>query len=102
MKNLEKFLTENSGKPILIFKFSPICGISRSVEEDFDQFISENEEFPYLKVDVINERPLSAGIAQKFGIRHESPQLIVLDEDHQMQKHASHYEISDLLKNILD
>lgn len=98
MNDLEKFMTDNNGNEVLIFKFSPICGISSSVERELDKFLSKNPSIPILKIDVIFKRDISNKIADLFGIRHESPQLIQLNNKHEVEKYASHYEILDLLK----
>ncbi len=98
MNNVDQFLTENVGQEILIFKYSPICSISRSVEKSFNTFIDKNKSKIVFKVDVLSERSLSKSIAEKFNIIHESPQLIWLDENHQIKNHASHYEIIYLLE----
>jgi bacillithiol system protein YtxJ len=97
MNELEKFLTENKNNEILIFKFSPICGISRSVEREFKDFRIINN-YPILEIDVINQRKLSSFTANYFNVIHESPQLIHLDSNHKVKKHFSHYGILDFLK----
>ena len=98
MNDLEKFMTDNNGNEVLIFKFSPICGISSSVERELDKFLSKNPSIPILKIDVIFKRDISNKIADLFSIRHESPQLIELNKKHEVEKYASHYEILDLFK----
>lgn len=40
-------------------------------------------------VDVLSQRPLSQAIEAKFGVRHESPQVLII-EDGQVVWHASH------------
>lgn len=97
MNELEKFLTENKNNEILMFKFSPICGISRSVEREFKNSRIKNN-YPILEVDVINQRQLSSFIADYFNVIHESPQLIYLDSDHKVKKHFSHYSILDFFE----
>ena len=44
-------------------------------------------------VDVVYARPLSQQLAQTFGIRHESPQILVI-KDGQCIHHSSHLDIS--------
>ncbi len=82
---------------IMIFKFSPICSISSSVEEDFNIWISglsENTPVKCVKINVIDSRPLSKHIAGELKIQHQSPQLIWLAKDGSVKWHASHYDIN--------
>ena len=44
-------------------------------------------------VDVLGQRPLSQRIAADLSIRHESPQVIVLQAGKPMW-HASHYDVT--------
>jgi bacillithiol system protein YtxJ len=44
-------------------------------------------------IDVLSQRPLSQRLAADLGIRHESPQAIVL-QDGKPVWHASHYDVT--------
>ena len=48
---------------------------------------------PVFLVDVLSQRPLSRRIAAELGIRHESPQVIVLRRGTAFW-HASHYDVT--------
>ena len=48
---------------------------------------------PVFLVDVLSQRPLSQNIAASLGIRHESPQAIVLRRGAPLW-HASHYDVT--------
>ncbi len=92
---------------LIIFKFSPVCSISSSVEEDFKIWISglsENTPVKCIKINVIDSRPLSRHIAEELKIQHQSPQLIWLAKSGGVKWHASHYdinpaELTELLSN---
>lgn len=65
--------------PLVIYKHSTRCGISLSAKrfvENSDAFKSNSFEIYYL--DLLTYRPLSNQIAETFGIRHESPQLLFI------------------------
>ncbi len=82
---------------LLMFKFSPRCPISKSIERKFDAWyeqLDEKSEPRCVKVDVVNDRELSRHIAEELHIGHESPQVIWLTSDRQMHWHASHWSIS--------
>jgi bacillithiol system protein YtxJ len=68
-----------SDSPIVFFKHSPRCGISRMVISQFEKKhhqLSENQTF-YL-IDVLSQRHLSNFLAAEFQIQHESPQLLII------------------------
>lgn len=66
-------------KPVVIFKHSTTCGISASaknrIEFEWDK-IEGDFEFYYL--DLLTYRSISNAIADRYGIRHESPQILVI------------------------
>jgi bacillithiol system protein YtxJ len=99
-KNEWKKMIKNSspGCELIIFKFSPICGLSHSVDLLLDNWCkihSGKSDIEILKVDVINSRSLSRRIAKDLKIKHESPQLIWLDKDMKVKHDASHYDITN-------
>ena len=62
----------------IIFKHSSTCGISARAHEEAERFLAENPEHAVHKVDVLESRRVSDYIEAKTGVRHESPQLLVL------------------------
>ncbi len=94
-KQLDKIENESESKTIAIFKHSTRCGISRMVLRNFESEFKTGEEEESLKLyflDLLNYRELSAEIAERFNVRHESPQLIVL-KDKKVVQHSSHQSI---------
>ena len=61
-----------------IFKHSPICPTSERAEREVERYAAAHPELPVYRVDVIGDRPVSQSIAARLGIRHESPQAILL------------------------
>lgn len=62
----------------LLFKHSLICPISARAYSRYTTFLQEHDELPSAWLDVIEQRPLSRAAAERTGIRHESPQAILL------------------------
>ncbi|MBK7595302.1 MAG: bacillithiol system redox-active protein YtxJ [Gemmatimonadetes bacterium] len=62
----------------VIYKHSPYCGLSTSARAEVCAFVADHPTLPIWEVDVVGQRELSEQIAQDLGIRHESPQAIVL------------------------
>lgn len=65
-------------KPVVIFKHSTRCSISRMALKQFEREYDLNETVAAYFLDLIAHRDISNGIASKFGVYHESPQLIVI------------------------
>ena len=64
-------------KPQVIFKHSTTCSISNMAFSRFERAEApDNIDFYYL--DLLNFRPLSAAIAEKFQVHHESPQVLLI------------------------
>ncbi len=77
---------------VVLFKHSPACWISAMARRQVKRF---SKDFPHITigvVDVIRSRALSDDIAERFGIRHESPQAIVFRNGEPVW-HASHLRI---------
>ena len=88
---LDRALARSSQRPVVIFKHSPTCGISAQAFESITEWL--NGEVPnadFYVVPVQASRAVSTQLAQKFGIRHESPRALVVD-DGQVVWHGSHY-----------
>ena len=65
-------------KPVVIFKHSTRCSISRMALKQFErEFELENVVDAYF-LDLIAHRDISNEIASRFGVYHESPQLILI------------------------
>ena len=77
----------------LLYKHSPICGSSSVARKHVKNFSEDHPDVPIFLVDVINDRSVSSEIAERLGIRHESPQAILLNAG-EVQWDASHYRIT--------
>ena len=78
----------------IIFKHSHLCPISRAAKREMDTFLENNEQtFEFELVNVNENRERSNEIEQKYGIPHESPQVIILDENDNVIWHESHRAI---------
>ena len=67
-------------QPVLIFKHSTTCSISAAAKGKIDRQWADSglADVPIYYLDLLRFRPLSAQIAEQFGIRHESPQLLLI------------------------
>lgn len=62
----------------IVFKHSTSCGISAQAHRETERFLEEHPEHSVHKVEVREFRRVSDHIEAKTGVRHESPQLLVL------------------------
>lgn len=79
--------------PAVVFKHSPGCGVSWMALRVIRAFADQHPEVPVLMLDVLAQRDLSDAIAERLGIRHESPQAIVMRAG-QAVRSASHLSIT--------
>ena len=64
---------------VLLFKHSPTCPISADARAAYAAFCADLPDAPTLFVDVGADRPVARGIAERCGVRHESPQTILFE-----------------------
>lgn len=89
-------------KPVAIFKHSTRCSVSRMAWNQFsNQFDIEFEKMELYFLDLLAHRSISNEVAERFGVVHQSPQLIVI-KDGKAVYDASHSDIdAQDLKNYL-
>ena len=88
IKEFEKLLERSRTKPVVIFKHSITCGVSAAVYQKMVDFEGE-----VALVEIQRARELSSEISNKTGIRHESPQVLIL-RNGQVVWDASHFQIT--------
>lgn len=93
-EQLVDIVRESADQAVLIFKHSTTCSISAAaksrLERQWAEGAPQNVKLYYL--DLLRFRPISNEIATKFGIRHESPQLLLI-QDGECRYDASHMGI---------
>ncbi|MDR9456990.1 MAG: bacillithiol system redox-active protein YtxJ [Salegentibacter sp.] len=91
-QDIEELEKQSFSKPVIIFKYSTRCGISRITLRKFENDLPENMDVAFYFMDLVKYRSLSNEIAERFKVSHESPQLIVLKEG-KVLHHSSHQDI---------
>ncbi len=90
---LDDIIQESADIPVLIFKHSTRCAISkmalRNFEKEYD--IDAGKAKPYF-LDLLEHRDISNEIANIFHVTHQSPQLLVV-KDGAVVYHTSHGDI---------
>lgn len=99
VRQLDTIKTNSETKPQLIFKHSTRCGISRMVLNQFEKSFNFNDQsFDLYYLDLLQYRPISNEVSERFGVYHQSPQLLIV-KNGVVTAHASHGEINDLNLN---
>jgi bacillithiol system protein YtxJ len=100
-EDLDNLIEKSRTYPVLIFKHSTQCPVSDAAYEEFLAFTETASDVESGVVLVIENRRLSDAIESQFGVRHESPQAIVVRNGRQTWN-ASHWSITvDALNKAL-
>src|SRR5215207_10213290 len=94
INELDELLTESGTRPLLLFKHSYSCGISA---EALDELVSHLDAAQpgtarYAMVTVQTHRDVSNAVAARLGVRHETPQALLLRKG-QVVWSASHFRV---------
>ncbi len=100
LDSIDTVLEKSRQETVLILKHSATCPISGMAKNQMDRFLAENPIAAYLVV-VQQQRPLSNQIAEKFQIRHESPQVLCLRNGEVIQVFNHSAIVYDNLKTLL-
>lgn len=91
---LSELTNESQHQPILIFKHSTSCSLSKTVLSRLERNWNENEMKdvkPYF-LDLLSFRNISNKIAGQFHVEHESPQVLLIQHG-QSVYNRSHVDI---------
>ncbi len=81
LEQLKDLEVDSHEKPIAIFKHSTRCSISRMAWNQFQkEFTIPDAKMSLYYLDLLAYREISNTIAERFGIIHQSPQIIVIKE----------------------
>lgn len=93
-KQLDEIVAESKVRPVLIYKHSTRCNISRSaldrLERKWDASVIGDVKRYFL--DLISFREVSNRIAEIFDVEHHSPQILLISNGKSVLD-LSHYEI---------
>ncbi|MHB1921960.1 MAG: bacillithiol system redox-active protein YtxJ [Chitinophagaceae bacterium] len=93
---LPDILEATRSRPILIYKHSSRCSISAVVKTRLEQSSPPPGMDMYL-LDILEYRGISGKLADQLGIRHESPQILLI-KNGKCIYNESHYAIN--MENI--
>lgn len=92
IEDLDAAFARSEDHPVLLFKHSNTCPVSARAHAQYRAFVEEHG--PDAAMIVVQEaRPLSEAVAERTGVRHESPQALLLSGGEAVW-HASHGAIT--------
>lgn len=77
----------------VIYKHSPRCGSCVAALDEVQRFAAAHPDITVFQVDVLTQRGASDAIAEQLGVRHASPQAIVVREGHAVWS-ATHWSVT--------
>ena len=89
---LHEIIELSNTKAVAIFKHSTRCSISRMALKQFENEFVLDDKITLYFLDLLNYRAVSNEIASRFGVEHQSPQLIVI-KNGKVVHDASHSDI---------
>lgn len=94
----EALITASADQPLFIFKHSTQCPISAAASDRLSAYVKEvaekDAEGPrFVWVKVIESRPVSKFLEERFEVKHESPQILLV-HDRKVVWHTSHEKIT--------
>ncbi|HEU5052245.1 MAG TPA: bacillithiol system redox-active protein YtxJ [Hanamia sp.] len=78
-KQLDEIVAQSNTTPQVIFKHSTRCSVSSMAKNRLEREEAPNG-IPFYLLDLIRYRNISNRIASDFGVRHQSPQVLVIDK----------------------
>jgi len=98
---LHRLVAESESRPVLLFKHSYTCGVSMEALDELVAHMNkrvapgrvERSAAQYAMVTVQTHRAVSNAVAQTFGVRHETPQALLI-RDGRVVWSASHFRVT--------
>ncbi len=105
VSEIDGLVEKSRQAPVMLFKHSLTCPVSSTALRQYQSFLDgrpEGDAGVYTLVEVQNARDVSNEIARRTGVRHESPQALLL-RDGEVAWHASHWSIkAEALASAVD
>jgi len=95
-EELDKLFEKSNEQAVILFKHSTTCPISAGVYQEIS-----NADADINLIVVQQARNVSDALTKMTGVRHESPQAVIV-RNGKVVYHASHYDVTadDVMSNI--
>lgn len=93
LSQLDEWLNRSFHQPILFFKHSTRCNISAAAYGRMERGMADlPDAYQLVYLDLLAHREISNALADRLGVEHESPQLLLV-KDGVCIWHGSHMEV---------
>lgn len=93
VSEIDPLLEASKDRPVFLFKHSLACGISQAAFEEYRRFAGGGGAI-FSLVEIQRAREVSRRVVEVTGVRHQSPQAILLVDGRPVW-HASHWSINE-------
>ncbi|MDR3600499.1 MAG: bacillithiol system redox-active protein YtxJ [Desulfosporosinus sp.] len=102
-QDFKDILAESCQRKIILFKHSTTCPISARAWQEVQNFIRDSSnEVLVAMLKVIESRPVCNQVAEELGVKHQSPQVLLLSNQ-KVLWHTSHQSVTlNRIKQALD
>ncbi|WP_338408312.1 bacillithiol system redox-active protein YtxJ [uncultured Flavobacterium sp.] len=101
LDQLDQIVTLSNEIPVVIFKHSTRCSISRFALKQFENEFDLDDKVDAYFLDLLEYRDISNEIASRFNAYHQSPQVLLIKSE-KLVYNVSHSDIdATLLKEYL-
>jgi bacillithiol system protein YtxJ len=101
-EQLNEIIRESDALPVIIYKHSTRCGLSSITKNTLDKGWDDLQPRAKLYfLDLIRYREISTLVAERFRVRHQSPQILIIKNGRSVFD-ASHHNINveTILENL--
>ena len=91
---LDQFIEGSVGSAVWLFKHSLICPTSSRAYEEFLGFVGPTGGANVAVIEIQRARDVSKEVAARTGVRHESPQVLLIRDGEAIWQ-ASHWSITE-------
>ena len=96
VQSLDAAIAESCERPVLLFKHSRQCGVSCEALDELQAHVEGSDAgVAYKMITVQTHRSVSDAASERLGLRHQTPQAILL-RDGKMVWSVSHFRITAL------
>jgi len=94
LEDLDALLARTTDRPLFLYKHSLACGTSAYALDELTEHLHAGPAgADYAMVAVQTHRDVSNEIARRLGVRHETPQVILVRDGHAVWS-ASHFRVT--------
>ncbi len=95
VSEIDELMAKSHDQPVVFFKHSLTCPISTAGFQEYQNFLAAqpaDDATIYTLIEIQNARDVSGELARRTGVKHESPQALVVNHG-EVTWHASHWSI---------